>query len=368
MSNGPFDLSRHGEAAELAGQVIENCHRSDATFAGSFSLCGLLLRLRDLYKWEQGRPPWTEPDPAEVLTWIDTRENLWESLQDSDPEPLAWRGRMVDPFNSEDINRDLGPLGLYYGAGYAAFLKPSYVLAQVVKTKSLDGFRVVYLGDELARDLFASPAMTGNGEIVVRRGPLASYLWETILHGAAARRKAMGLALSLHGLAPGDLQKDHGPGRYLAMVDDETEPLVRHEYQEAVDENFPRDLWENIVGSHPHSRLELLARTIKDILADTGDLGRIKYIIDHKRLSSMAVFAAQQDGLYSRLFPGILEFFEKLLRARDWSLAEDLRVTARDRAAALAHDLADLAQQATKHRDSWLSERVEELFFEPLGL
>ena len=42
----------------LREQVLHNCTISDSHHAGLYSICGLALRLRDLYKWEKGLDPW----------------------------------------------------------------------------------------------------------------------------------------------------------------------------------------------------------------------------------------------------------------------------------------------------------------------
>jgi len=42
----------------LACQIKHNCNISDARYWGMYSLCGLLLRLRELYKVEKGIRPW----------------------------------------------------------------------------------------------------------------------------------------------------------------------------------------------------------------------------------------------------------------------------------------------------------------------
>ena len=74
---------------DITRQVQHNCDISDAQHAGLYSICGLALRLRDLYKWENRLPPWVEKDSAEILDWIDARENRWEKLADMKPADLA---------------------------------------------------------------------------------------------------------------------------------------------------------------------------------------------------------------------------------------------------------------------------------------
>ena len=61
--------------ATLIEEVRWNCDIASAGQAGHFSLCGLLMRLRQLYKWEHGLAPWREPEVADALDWIARREN-----------------------------------------------------------------------------------------------------------------------------------------------------------------------------------------------------------------------------------------------------------------------------------------------------
>ena len=44
--------------------------------------------------------------------------------------------------------------------------------------------------------------------------------------------------------------------------------------------------WKDFLASLPAGRVELLARAVKDILADTGDKGMLNYIIRNLRTES----------------------------------------------------------------------------------
>ena len=68
---------------ELINTVLNNCDVSDARHAGAYSICGLALRLRDLYKWENDLDPWIEKDSAQILDWIDAKEKKWETLSEA---------------------------------------------------------------------------------------------------------------------------------------------------------------------------------------------------------------------------------------------------------------------------------------------
>ncbi|MFH1135194.1 MAG: hypothetical protein V1816_03830 [Pseudomonadota bacterium] len=356
------------EISDLRDQVTANCNRSDARYAGSLSLCGLLLRLREFYKWEQGLPPWAEVDSPVILAWIEAKENSWEPLAEDESKPLLWRGRRIDPFDSALVNRDIIADGLFYGAGLAAFLKPSFFLARVLEERDLDGIRVLRLGEEHARDLFASPAQTLDDIIVARRGPLAAFLWDTLQYGEKSRRKALDLAAWVYGLKSGSPPgAEEWKNRFEAMVERETEPLVRHELGEIRDSVFQKELWRDLIGAHPHSRVELLARAIKDVLADTAEFGRLGFIVKSRRLGSLGVFAAWHDGLAARIFEEFAPAFERFLETKDWDLIDAVREKGWEKAAGLARRLSELAAEG-RDRPAWLVEQVQKIFYAPLGL
>ena len=73
----------------VVNQVVHNCNISDARYAGYYSVCGLALRLRDLYKWEKGLDPWVEDEPSKVLEWIGEREDLFVHSDDKEVDVLC---------------------------------------------------------------------------------------------------------------------------------------------------------------------------------------------------------------------------------------------------------------------------------------
>ena len=130
----------------LIHQVRHNCTVSDARFAGIYSVCGLAMRLRDLYKWEHGLPPYEEHEAQQVLEWIGRREERWEALQEAQFQDLAIDGKRVDPFDTRRINGLIGRRDLFYGAGYAQGLKPSFLLAEIEEQTTAAGHPVLVLG------------------------------------------------------------------------------------------------------------------------------------------------------------------------------------------------------------------------------
>lgn len=357
------------EIESLRDQIMANCHRSDARFAGSFSLCGLLLRLRDLYRWEHGLAPWADVSSSDILNWIEARERLWERLENLESRPLVWRGRTIDPFESQIINRDLESLKLFYGAGYTAFLKPGFFLAPEIKRNTVGEYTIIYLGPELARDLFAVPCQAQGRFILARRAPTAAYLWETILHAGGFRQQAMDLALQFYGLDRASLETpaNQWVAKYEDMVDHELDAFVRHELGEVNDPAFPREAWLTIVGNFPQTRIELMARTLKDILADTGAWGRLAFAIENRRWSTLAIYAARFEGLAAHMFPELRLTLEQALTHRQWTELDSTRRKVYNRAVDLADQMVALVQ-AGCDRPEWLTRQVESTLYQPLGL
>ena len=123
----------------LTRQVQHNCDVSDARHAGIYSVCGLAMRLRDLYKWDRRLPPWEEHEAGPVLDWIGKREALWESLADAQYQPLSIGDREFDAFDCDRINTLVQPHGFFYGAGYAHSLKPTFFLAKIADRQTISG-------------------------------------------------------------------------------------------------------------------------------------------------------------------------------------------------------------------------------------
>ena len=130
------------EITDLRRQVQKNCDISDARHAGVYSLCGLLLRMRDLYKWEHEMVPWLEPEPADLMGWMEDREQYWEEITGREIAAVVLGGESFDPYDMDGLNVRLRPLGLVYGAGYGIGMKPTFFLAECAESTSAGGLRI----------------------------------------------------------------------------------------------------------------------------------------------------------------------------------------------------------------------------------
>ena len=324
----------------LISRVQRNCDISDARHAGLYSVCGLALRLRDLYKWDQGLAPWTEGVPAAVLEWIDARETRWSALEAEDYLPVPVNGRTFDPFDTPAVNDALAPSGLFYGAGYAYSLKPSFFLSEIVSIERVNGAPMIQLGTELARDLLTIPAMTQDGQIVLRRESARMYLWDQIMYLKPSGRPALDRALQAFG--KGGTDTEHLRRHLDDLLERVQELYVYHELGEIRDEMFDRDIWRALIAEFPHSPVELLVRSVKDLLADTGADGTLRRILHKRDPVSLGMFVAFFDGLGRDLFPELRVAYSLFASSDDWSVIEEAVDTGHAVAARCARDICDV--------------------------
>jgi len=304
----------------LSRHVLRNCDISDACHAGFYSICGLALRLRDLYKWEKQLPPWEERDSSEILDWIEAKETRWEAFAEDEYEPLYLDGKTFDPFDTDGINAVLEPHRLYYGAGYAHSLKPTFFLA-VIETKSRsNGCDIFILGRELARDLLTIPAMAQNGSVVLRRESANLFLWDKLFYIKKSGRFALDYGLQQLGIGANDpaVLRRHLPEIYEAVKD----TYVYHELGELRDATFDRQSWREMIAAFPFSPVEFIARALKDILADTNRFGPLNHIVQNRQAAGLALYVAFMDGLIKEFFPEINIAFQEFVKSGDWRTIE----------------------------------------------
>ncbi|MFW6127119.1 MAG: Sfum_1244 family protein [Thermodesulfobacteriota bacterium] len=353
----------------LIAQVEANCELASYHQAGYFSLCGLLLRLRLLYKWKHGLPPWREAEPDDVLAWIADLETTWDAREGDSWQPLPLDGLAVDPFEVEKINSFLEPGGLAYGAGFSRGLAPTFFLGELAEARRQDDLTILVLDKELARDLDGTPAMCQGNLIYVRRQSLAYFLWDHLADPGQQSNRFLAAGWPSEGPPLADLLKNPKKhrGTWDDLVSGELEAFIGHEVGEARENSLRRAL-PAILELFCQTPLELWIRALKDALAEVHDQGRLAFIIAEQRLTSLALMLAFQPGLYPLLLPELEPAFWDLVKDRDWELLETARQSAQNR---LRQTAAEVNHLLEVHRDNppdLLKKTLTERFLSPLGL
>jgi hypothetical protein len=351
----------------LTSQVLENCAISDSRHAGLYSVCGLALRLRDLYKWEKGLDPWVEMDSSEILDWIGEKEENWDQLEEKEFSDITILDKTYDPFDAKGINAVLEPQGLLYGAGYVHSLKPSFFLAVLEEKRQIDGYPVYILGRELARDLLTMPALSQNDSILIRQEAAKLFLWDLIFFIKKSARGALRFALESYGLKEQDSTALRSNLARISAAEIET--YVYHELGEIRDTVFDRDIWRDIIATFPHTPIELLARVVKDLLADTNEYGKLHHIVRERNAASLALYAAFLDGLRKELFPELKEAFRAFMETDNWQVIEEAISRGHDRAKDYAEVISSLFRKGRQKNDmKWVEVEMEKRLLSPLGI
>jgi hypothetical protein len=351
----------------IIAQVKENCDIADANHAGLYSICGLAMRLRDLYKWDMGLEAWKEGSSSEVLAWIGEKEQKWYKLAEKSFYKITIASRRYDPFDIIAINNVLEPHGIFYGAGYAHSIRPTFFLACIAKKREMNNCRIYILGRELARDLFTTPALSQEGSILIRQESAQFFLWDNIFYIKKSGREALRFALANYGL--NDINSTMLRAHLKRIVEAETEAYIHHELGEIHDSVFNRALWREIIGTFPHSAIELLARSIKDLLADTNEYGTLRHISKERKTASLAFYVAFLDGLRKTLFPEIIEAFQVFMRTCDWNLIEDAIVMGHNTAQQYAETIINIYQSGKKnYGHKWIEAEISKRLLTPLGV
>jgi hypothetical protein len=180
-------------------------------------------------------------------------------------------------------------------------------------------------------------------------------------------RFALKFALSNYGLNDGNLK---GIQQSLEkMVADEMGRYIYHELGEIQDTVFNRHTWREIIATYPHTPIELLARSVKDLLADTNDYGTLRFIIRERKASSLAFYVAFLDGLMKELFPEIKDAFKKFIKTQDWNIIEDAVDTGFLTAQGYAEKMSHIHQSGKqKNNVKWAEKKIAKNLLKPLGV
>jgi hypothetical protein len=327
----------------LSLQVKRNCNISDAKFWGYYSLCGILLRLRELYRIETGLRPYEKIQQESVGAWITDRERLWRELEHTDYEKILINGNLFTPFSVEHINNILDAEGLLYGAGYGLHMKPSFFLADVHSKKTIDGFHVFIAGREYARDLSDNPAMLQDRTIIVRADTLRLLLWQRFEELRCTKTKeALIFAFAQYGIHPEETPSEDIYRRMQSVAFSEAETYVYHELGEAVEGIRIGNSWRLLLTELSDGRAGLFARAVKDVLADTSETGMLKYIVKNRKEGSLGFYMVFLGSLRKIIFPEILDAFQTFFRTGDWSMIDQAREAGFSRADQYARRLLEL--------------------------
>jgi hypothetical protein len=313
---------------KLKQDIKSNCDLSDAHYWGYFSICGLLLRYRDLYRSEKGLKAWAPIDRSDITAWIEAKEAQWPGLEDRQFQNLTIDGRTYGPFEVTAINAALAPAGLVYGAGYGMYMKPTFFLADLKSTRQMGGLTILTSGTELVRDLLTSPAMLQENNVFVRLEPLMMLLHFKFGELNTKSDPLLEEAFSHFGFGERQLMDDIFEKRLQTLAESYAEIILAHEVGEHR-ESVPE--WKDILTAAGDRRNEHYLRAVKDLLADTSEAGPIRKIVETKDRGSLGLWTAMMEGFPKVMFPEIRHAVREFRHYGNWDVIEKTRAEGYER-------------------------------------
>ncbi len=295
----------------LTPAVQYNCHIADSRHAGDHTLCVYLLKMREFYRWEKGIPLGEEMNSRAIGDWLSEREAYWESLENSDFAPLNINGQEIDPFDADAVNTLINPHGLVYSAGLGNCARPHFFLARLQRTETHAATTIYIAGDEYARDLVAPPAMSREHRIFLRQQSLRRMIWEKVEEWRWKRQDSpMGRALQSYGF-------EHDAEAALdAMAEQQTETLLLHEIGEVSVGEQLGEQWHDLLLALPRSRVELMVRAVRDLLADS--ISTLPTLLNQAHAGSIHFYFSGHKGIRQLLAPALEQAY------RHWNDTGDL--------------------------------------------
>jgi hypothetical protein len=343
------------DLASLTREIQHNCDISDARDHGIYSMCSMLLKLRNLYKWQKGLEPWDEPEPGDLLDWIDRQEHYWQEKQSGDFEPITNHQDQCQPYDVAAVNLLLEGSKMFYGAGLGRSLKAIFFLGEILDRKQLAGFPVVILGREIAREMASPFAMVQEGMIVLRRDPLRYFLWDHIQEMRGSGRSSFRYFLDSHGLLEkGVLSQKRLRSEFEAMVDSEVDLFLYHEVGELIQHDFTETALQPLVAHFQGSVIEFVSRGVKDILADTDPQGLLTFLVENQRASTLSLYVSFQDGLRERLFPELRCSWQRFVDEGSWQPLLDAVTSCREKSLFLAESIKAISAKLGNFPDQEL--------------
>jgi hypothetical protein len=323
----------------LLNDIKFNCDVSDAQFWGYFSVCGLLMRYRDLFRSEKGLKPWAEINREEIMSWISTKESRWPELEEKDFRDLTIGENTYGPFDVAEINHALRDQELIYGAGYGMYMKPTFFLAALHSRSEISDLTVYTSGTEFIRDLFTAPGMLQEKNIYLRLEPLTMLILYKASESKARSVSALDDAFARYGFQYRQIIDETFEKKLRKMAEQYAEILLCHEIAEAREE-VPE--WKELLSQAGDRKVELYLRAIKDLIADTSDHGPYKRIVDTQDRGALSLTIALMEGYRRVIYPEMQNAYNEFSRHGNWSVIEQSRRSGYERFRSQRDAIVDL--------------------------
>jgi len=296
----------------LAHQIQHNCHISDANYAGNYTLCIYLLKMREFYRWETQLPFTKKLDNNDIGDWLTAREGLWDDIDEHPLTDLLIDNQEFDLFESDKINQQLEKQQLVYSGGYGLYGKPVFFLGELLHKETQDDYTLYISGKEFARDLSAPPGMAQDKTVFIRRESLRRFIWEKFEESLWHKQEnPLSRALKCYDF------KNQPEDALEKMTDNEVDTILQHEIGEIQAGKILGESWEEMLINLPHSQAEIMARAVRDNIADM--LSTLPKLLEKNETAQIHFYFANLTSMRKMIFPSLPEAYKIWLKNADSS-------------------------------------------------
>jgi hypothetical protein len=291
------------ELQQIIESVQHNCHIADARHAGDYTLCIYLLKMREMYRWEQGINFKTLLTSDDVGDWLTMREGVWDDVEEQDYQPLKIAGKSYDPFENDLISDFFRKQKLVYNAGLGIRCRPHFFVAKLEKVINHNDYTVYISGKEYARDMAAPAAMAQDKCIFIRRESLRRVIWE-ILDDARVTGldNPLTRAMSFY-CFDSDAEK-----ALNEMTEAEIEYVIQHEIGEVKAGKIVGENWNEMLTSVARTQAEIMLRAVRDHLADS--MTTLPKLLDAGNNASIHFYFGNMTAMRKHLAPSLIDAYE----------------------------------------------------------
>ena len=280
-----------------------NCDLSDAHYAGNYTMCIYLLKMREYYRWRFEYELGERLPMDAVGEWVQKTEGLWDEIEEQEYRPIPVAGELCGPFDDLEVNARLEGTELVFSSGIGRFGKPIFFLAEKLESRQFQDFSVTIAGKEFARELAAPPAMVKDRQIYVRRQSLSRLLFELLEEWRWHRRTgAMGRVVEHYGL------ENHDEHAFKLLIDDQLDQVLLHEVGECRAGELLGENWDPMLKKSLGHPVENIARASRDCLADC--LVVLPQLVEQQRPELLHFYLATLTPLRKALMPGLLSAYK----------------------------------------------------------
>ncbi len=337
---------------DLVSQVQHNCDISDANHAGNYTLCIYLLKMREYYRWLSALDFSDELDHEGMGKWLREKEEIWDQVVDQPFQSIQLDEQEYDAFDHTGINQRINQDRLFYHAGIGQKAANHFFIAELVEQTRQDKIRISITGKEFARDLTAPPALSTQDEIIVRKESLKRMCWERYQEWNWNRLdNPMAKALSYY-----DFEQSIAEA-LEQMVEAELNTLIQHEFGEMAITQQVGSQWSAMMPELMGSKAELLARAVRDNLADS--LYTLPYLIQQQNPASLHFYFANLNNLRKQIFPSAITAYHQWSEGKDISTLSDLAHRGVDHWTRIIHRILAIAADTEQNPAPEIAAAIE---------